>query len=49
MCVLLRDETKRDSYTEFFGLVELRLRQALIASFGPEVGREASAESLAYG
>ena len=46
---MLRDDKKRDSYTEFFGLVELRLRQALIASFGPEVGREASAEALAYG
>ena len=46
---MLRDETKKDSYTGFFGLVELRLRQALIASFGPEVGRDASAEALAYG
>ncbi len=46
---MLRDETKRDSYTEFFGLVELRLRQALMASFGPEVGRDSSAEALAYG
>ena len=46
---MLRDETKSDSFTEFFGRVELRLRQALIASFGPEIGRESSAEALAYG
>ncbi len=45
---MLADQTKRDSFTGFVGEVELRLRQALTAALGPEVGREAAAEALAY-
>lgn len=38
-----------DSYTEFVGLMEPRLRHALCAAFGSDRGREATAEALAYG
>lgn len=43
------DQTKVDSFTEFVTEVEPRLRRALTASFGAEVGREAAAEALVYG
>jgi DNA-directed RNA polymerase specialized sigma24 family protein len=46
---VLPDETKADSFTEFVTETETRLRHALTASFGPERGREAAAEALAYG
>lgn len=45
---MLADDTVRRAFTEFVGDNELRLRQALMASFGPEVGRDAAAEALAY-
>ncbi len=35
-------------FSTFLGDVEERLRRALIARYGPEVGREAAAEALAY-
>jgi RNA polymerase sigma factor (sigma-70 family) len=35
-------------FSTFLGEVEERLRRALIALYGPEVGREAAAEALAY-
>ncbi len=46
---MLPDETKSDSFTDFVDEVELRLRQALTAVLGPELGRDASAEALVYG
>ena len=45
---MLPDQTRSDSFTDFVDDVELRLRQALTAALGPEVGREASADALAY-
>jgi RNA polymerase sigma-70 factor (ECF subfamily) len=45
----LRDKTKVDSFTEFVREAEPRLRRALTAAFGAEVGREAAAEALVYG
>lgn len=45
----MRDQTKVDSFTEFVSEVEPRLRRALTAAFGSEVGREAAAEALVYG
>ena len=45
---VLSDQIKSDSFTDFVDEVELRLRQALTAALGPEYGREASAEALAY-
>lgn len=38
-----------DSYTSFVEDAGPRLRQALIARYGPDVGAEATAEALAYG
>lgn len=46
---MLSDETKADSFTEFFSEVERNLRHALTAAFGADHGREAVAEALAYG
>lgn len=46
---MLLDQTKVDGFVEFVETNESRLRHALIASFGFEVGREAAAEALAYG
>jgi RNA polymerase sigma-70 factor (ECF subfamily) len=46
---VLPDEVATSSFTEFVEGSELRLRQALMASFGPDVGRDAAAEALAYG
>lgn len=38
-----------DRFTSFVEQVEPRLRRALVAAFGPERGRDAAAEALAYG
>ena len=46
---MLSHQEKTDSFTEFFSDVEPRLRGALTATLGAEVGREACAEALAYG
>ena len=46
---MLPDETKADSFTEFVIERETHLRHALTGAFGPERGREACAEALAYG
>ena len=46
---MLRDDTKVEEFTSFVEAHELRLRGALTASLGGEVGREAAAEALAYG
>ena len=41
-------QTVREAFTEFVQSVEPRLRLALMAGYGPERGREATAEALAY-
>lgn len=41
--------TERETFTGFVERVGPRLTQALVASLGGEVGREMSAEALAYG
>ena len=46
---MVDQDTLMDSFTEFVGAVEPRLRYALCAAFGDERGREATAEALAYG
>lgn len=43
------DRTKTDTFTDFVMATEERLRHALTAAHGPERGREAAAEALAYG
>ena len=46
---MLSNQSKIDAFTEFVVEVEPRLRRALTAAFGPELGREAAAEALLYG
>lgn len=46
---MLRDETSVDPFTEFMREAEPRIRRALTAAFGSEVGREATAEAVSYG
>ena len=41
--------TDRETFTRFVEQVAPRLTQALVASLGAEVGREMTAEALAYG
>lgn len=43
------DDVLVDSFTEFVKMTEPRLRHALSALFGTELGKEMTAESLAYG
>jgi DNA-directed RNA polymerase specialized sigma24 family protein len=45
---LLPDETVVDSFTDWAHDAEPKLRRALIASFGPQIGRDAAAEALSY-
>ena len=45
----LSEPTTREEFERFLVDAEPRLRTALVASFGPERGREAAAEALAYG
>ena len=40
---------RNDEFTVFLTEKEPRLRRVLIARYGPEIGREAAAEALAYG
>lgn len=42
------DDGDREAYTAFFAEAEPRLRRALVAAYGPERGREATVEALAY-
>jgi DNA-directed RNA polymerase specialized sigma24 family protein len=42
-------ETLGDTFTEFFERSEPKLRNALVASYGVEVGTEAASDALAYG
>ena len=46
---MLKDDTARGQFTDFAATFEPRLRRALTAAFGSELGREAAAEALAYG
>lgn len=41
-------EEQREAFSRFFEEAEPRLRHALIARYGLEVGREATADALAY-
>jgi DNA-directed RNA polymerase specialized sigma24 family protein len=42
-------ETLSDTFTEFFERTEPRLRNALVAAYGVDIGTEAAADALAYG
>ena len=42
------DKLRADAFTAFVRSVERRLQRALIARYGPELGREAAAEALAW-
>ena len=42
------DKAPHDEFEEFFRSVEPRLRPALVASLGPDRGRDASAEALTW-
>lgn len=46
---MVPDRSDGVGFTEFVKASESRLRQALTAAFGPDVGIEAAAEALAYG
>jgi DNA-directed RNA polymerase specialized sigma24 family protein len=41
-------EADHRRFAEFFAAVEPRLRRALVAAYGPDAGREAAAEALAW-
>ena len=47
--VVVAEDHMTISFGEFFGAVEPRLKQALVAAAGFEFGVEATAEALAYG
>lgn len=46
--MILATERSVEQFAEFFSGNEPRLRHALVANYGPEVGREAAADSLEY-
>ena len=46
---MLNSETTRKTFSAFVGEHEARLRHALTARFGLQVGRDAAADALAYG
>lgn len=46
---MAEDETRTTDFAGFVSASERGLRQSLTAALGPEVGREAAAEALAYG
>ncbi len=46
---MIENETRADTFTAFVTSNEAQLRVALTAQYGPELGREAAAEALAYG
>jgi RNA polymerase sigma-70 factor (ECF subfamily) len=46
---VVAEHSKRGEFEAFVERVELKLRVALIAAFGQEIGRDAAAEALAYG
>lgn len=45
---MLADRLRVDSFTEFVGTAEPRLRRALTAAYGSQAGRDACADALAY-
>ena len=45
----MTDHLATGSYTDFVAATERRLRQALSATLGSELGADAAAEALAYG
>ena len=47
--VMLRDETTSRTFSAFVEEHEARLRHALTARFGSDVGKDAAADALAYG
>jgi RNA polymerase sigma-70 factor (ECF subfamily) len=46
---LVDRDTLAESFTDFVNGAEPRLRHALCAAFGADLGREATAQALAYG
>ena len=46
---MFADETRTDAFTDFVVEVEAKLRRALTGALGIELGRDATAEALAYG
>jgi DNA-directed RNA polymerase specialized sigma24 family protein len=44
----MRKPEQRDEFEDFMAVAEPRLRVALVAAFGPDRGREAAADALAY-
>ena len=42
---MLSDDVRADAFTSFVESTELRLRHALTAAMGPEIGREATADA----
>lgn len=46
---MTKPQTTGQTFAEFHGSAEPSLRRALIARYGGEIGREATAEALAYG
>jgi RNA polymerase sigma-70 factor (ECF subfamily) len=46
---VLKHDAKADEFTTFVEANDARLRGALIAALGSDVGREATAEAMAYG
>ena len=49
MGAMISKQATAASFTDFVAATERRLRQALTAAYGPEVGRDAAAEAFAYG
>lgn len=49
MSVSTRGVTLNDEFTQFVDRVEPRLRRALVATWGPELGRDATVDALVYG
>lgn len=47
--MVLNSQAQIESFTEFARNAEPRLRHALVAAYGPDLGREAAAEAIAYG
>ena len=45
----MADRVTVDSFTEFVQLVEPRLKRALVAAFGRDLGLDAAADALAHG
>jgi len=46
---MVTQKSKTDSFSEFVAANEKRIREALTAACGDDVGRDAAAEALAYG